>query len=98
MDLELNYVSTLISTGSKTKIGDEEVVLKSPWDLVFYESGTLIIAAAGNHRLFGYFFQTTTLFGIEYVLTTSFKNLANRQRTCKYEILINHIMFYIAFV
>lgn len=63
MDLESSQVSTLIKSNTITNLGEEEVTMKSPWDLAFYNPDTLIIAAAGSHRLFGYFFKGTNLFG-----------------------------------
>lgn len=63
MDLITNQVSTLIKSNTQTTLGEEEVTMKSPWDLAFYDPYTLIIAAAGSHRLFGYFFKDTNLFG-----------------------------------
>ncbi|CAL8110199.1 unnamed protein product [Orchesella dallaii] len=66
VDLQAKQVTTFLdSQRAANVIGDEEsAVMKSPWDLCFYDD-SLIIAAAGNHRLLGYFFKDTILFGTE---------------------------------
>jgi hypothetical protein len=65
VDLRAKTVSTLVPPHYSCTVGNETVILKSPWDLVFYSPEILLIAAAGNHRIFGFFFENTKFFNVE---------------------------------
>ncbi|CAG7835022.1 unnamed protein product [Allacma fusca] len=53
-------VTTLVQP--EKLVPEHNTKLKSPWDLSFYSPNVLLVAAAGTHQIFGYFFESTTLF------------------------------------
>jgi len=69
VDLQAKKVATWIQpnqTPTLVELNDEPLPqLKSPWDLVFYGPDVLLVAAAGSHQIFGYFFEEIKLFGRE---------------------------------
>jgi DNA-binding beta-propeller fold protein YncE len=63
VNLKARTVTTLVSSVVPIKIDEKSIRLRSPWDLAFYGNEVLLVAAAGNHRIFAYFFQDLPLFG-----------------------------------
>ncbi|OXA50455.1 NHL repeat-containing protein 2 [Folsomia candida] len=62
VDLMLGKVCTLVPPGWNYSHDEEIVHLRSPWDVTFFSKEILLVAAAGNHRIFAYFFESSKLF------------------------------------
>lgn len=58
----LGKVCTLVPPGWNYSHDEEIVHLRSPWDVTFFSKEILLVAAAGNHRIFAYFFESSKLF------------------------------------